>query len=812
MRLNYFGPTQEIFGEAFVTDGSFSPDVTAFSQTRIDLLNPDTEDETVLLGSGFATDSSGEPTDGTISDILFFSDGTQTATLTDISWPLTDFVAALDAIIEGDEAGPLAVLFSQGDEVRVDASTAVTGLDMREIGDVLELVTDPVVVAGSEFSDRVTGGAGDDDIAPGANDGADELRGSEGSDIYDFAGATSQSFYDLVYFEVDGPVSVNVDTSRGTGSIEKDSGTDTLVNLAEATGAADGGLAIFGSDGDDTFDTVHSAGEWLVLGSSFGNDTYNITLAGDNARLFFTREGSGEEAGPINVNIATGVAQDGFGFTDRINVSGAETGRIEIAATAGADTLVGSAFRESFIPLGGDDTVSGGAGFDRVRYDRSGIGAMEIDLGAGTASGTHDGVAFTDTLSSIEYVRGSREGDVIYGGAESELLQGRDGDDTLAGGFGDDTLDGGSGTDTAIFGFASTEVVATETEDGILIASSRGDDLFIDIETFAFTDASFSGEALIAAQGGGDTGGTPGELVTGTAGDDVLTGTENDDRVEGGAGNDDIDAGAGADGVLGQSGNDTLLGGGGNDNIAAADGNDVVDGGTGDDFIGGGLGNDSLLGGPGDDTLGGGQGDDTVLGNGGDDVIAGGPGDDAITGGAGADTIGGSFGFDTVSGGAGNDSLGGGFGQDELSGDDGNDAIGGGEGDDTVNGGTGNDFLAGGGRDDVVNGGAGADTINGGDGNDVLLGGTGADVFVWNAGEAGAVDVVGDFEDGLDSLLLVGVENAPGTGLAGKLAALEIADTTFDGEASAALSYDGQTIVLVGVTAADVSLDDIDFL
>ncbi|ETW14211.1 Na-Ca exchanger/integrin-beta4 [Roseivivax marinus] len=321
----------------------------------------------------------------------------------------------------------------------------------------------------------------------------------------------------------------------------------------------------------------------------------------------------------------------------------------------------------------------------------------------------------------------------------------------------------------------------------------------------SFIDGLGGAEAVTAETGTID-------VAPPTSGNDSIVGGALDDRIEGGEGNDTLQGLGGDDGVLGEGGNDVLLGGGGDDNIAGSSGNDSISGGTGNDFIGGGEGNDTLNGDDGNDTLGGGFGDDEIDGGTGDDVAAGGPGDDLLRGGAGDDTMGASFGADTVDGQAGNDSLGGGTGTDRISGGGGSDSIGGGEGDDTVLGQNGSDFLAGGGRNDVVRGGAGNDTINGGDGNDTLEGGAGADVFVWTDAEAGAVDLVLDFEDGVDTFRLSGVQNAPGTGLQGRVDALSITDTDLGGVAGVEMSYLDQTIQVRGVSAADLGVEDFVFL
>ncbi|KMK68737.1 CAP domain-containing protein [Puniceibacterium sp. IMCC21224] len=282
-------------------------------------------------------------------------------------------------------------------------------------------------------------------------------------------------------------------------------------------------------------------------------------------------------------------------------------------------------------------------------------------------------------------------------------------------------------------------------------------------------------------------------LLAGDNGPDTLIGGEGDDTL----------AGAG--------GNDVVSGNGGNDNISGSDGNDTLSGGAGDDQIGGGLGNDSITGGTGNDAIGAGQGDDFAAGGEGNDVVNGGAGDDTIFGEAGNDTVGAGFNDDVVSGGAGDDSLGGGSGRDTLFGHAGRDAIGGGEGDDEIDGGADNDFLAGGGRNDIVRGGTGQDTINGGEGNDTLTGGAGADVFVFNNFIADEVDLITDFQTGVDMFRLSGIANAPGSGLAGKLDALDVSDMMINGVDGASFTYDGHTVLIAGVSAASLSLDDFIF-
>jgi Ca2+-binding RTX toxin-like protein len=265
---------------------------------------------------------------------------------------------------------------------------------------------------------------------------------------------------------------------------------------------------------------------------------------------------------------------------------------------------------------------------------------------------------------------------------------------------------------------------------------------------------------------------------------------------------------SGSDLLSGSAGNDSLDGGDGDDVLAASAGNDQVNAGAGNDLIGGGLDDDTIDGGSGNDTIGAGQGHDQVSGGDDDDIVNGGAGNDTLNGDGGNDTMGGSFGADQLDGGAGNDNMGGGAGADSMNGGSGADSFGGGEGDDTINGEGGNDFLAGGGRHDVLNGGSGNDILNGGNGDDTMTGGDGNDIFVFNGFNDGDEDVITDFEDGIDFFRMSGVSNTPGTGLAGKLAALNISDVS----GGAQIDYDGHTVLIQGVSASDLTLADFSFI
>jgi alkaline phosphatase len=279
----------------------------------------------------------------------------------------------------------------------------------------------------------------------------------------------------------------------------------------------------------------------------------------------------------------------------------------------------------------------------------------------------------------------------------------------------------------------------------------------------------------------------------------------------GGRAGDVITGSGAADTIFGLGGDDSLAGAGGNDLIGGGEGNDTVEGGAGDDDLFGGAGNDLLRGGDGNDLLGGGAGNDTLDGGAGTDELWGAAGDDLLSGGAGNDTLGGGADNDTLDGGAGDDEMWGGLGNDSLIGGADNDTLGGFDGDDTLDGGDGDDqiwgaagadSLSGGAGNDILGGGTGNDTIDGGTGSDTMWGGAGADVFVFAGAAAGDLDLVQDFEVGVDRIRIETGGVSLGFGDLGLADVGGVAEFTLD----------GATVRLVGLTAAEIGADSFDFV
>ncbi|MDU8913440.1 calcium-binding protein [Aestuariicoccus sp. MJ-SS9] len=667
-------------------------------------------------------------------------------------------------------ASGIAVTFTSEDAGNIDDGMGGTDIFSgafhirgTEYGDQFSGTVGQQVFLASDGIDTIDGGAGLDDWID--YNLTVDMGGFQGVDVDFSANSFADTFgnHDIVS---------NIENIWGSEFDDRVSGENGTNHFFSGNGGND---VLHGLDGNDTLQG--GIGDDLLSGGD-GNDVFVYEFLGQDT----IENGAGSEdqirlfiLGPNGEQQLGGMVRVGddliiFGLSD------SETGLLVEGAFADASAI------ETILYQAADGSWDG---IPDSFFTVTLLGAEDAPI---TSNSLVVGTNADDTLNvgtgAANDLYGGSGNDVLNGNINSDWLYGGAGDDTLTGGAGDDKLLGGDGTDTAVINVNEGDATITFDGNSASLESSEGFDELEDIEFIQFLDGT------VDLTGDGGTADTTG---------DTLIGTEGDDNLEGG----NFD-----DAIFGLTGNDTLSGLGGDDNIGAAAGDDLVYGGGGDDLMGGGTGDDVMEGGSGDDFMGGGQDNDTVDGGEDNDVVNGGPGDDSMIGGDGNDTMGGSFGADTIEGNGGNDDMGGGAGQDQISAGAGNDSVGGGEANDVITGGGGDDFLAGGGRDDRIDGGTGNDTINGGDGDDTMTGGSGADIFVWNFFKDGDEDIITDFEDGIDSFRMVGVENAPGSGLAGMVAALNITNTA----GGALIDYQGHTVLIEGVAAADLTVEDFTFL
>ena len=353
--------------------------------------------------------------------------------------------------------------------------------------------------------------------------------------------------------------------------------------------------------------------QWMHVRGQQGNDTYNLSTTP-------TRVDDLEATGLVRLDFSSGfnlvanletgvIAEDGFGSADTVNGYA-----WELRATDGNDSVVGSLADESFILRQGNDTIDGGAGFDRLRYDRFGVdSAIAVDWTAGTVTGEWSGQQFLHNFNGIEWVRGSQFDDVMVGDAGGQTLSGEGGNDTLTGGAGADKFSVGSnssrgdggGTDVITDFEIGTDALnfdGVDMTDGQIsrafanaVDTGNGGAVFFNDATVLFQNLTAAQLAAIDPFATAPNDGTPGPGGGGGAGS-LFPGT----RLDGDDGADLLDGTDGPDVLTGNGGNDTLNGGGASDDLIGNDGDDLIrtgenEGGvTGFDFVVPGFGSDTV--------------------------------------------------------------------------------------------------------------------------------------------------------------------------------------------------------------------------
>jgi Ca2+-binding RTX toxin-like protein len=676
--------------------------------------------------------------------------------------------AGFDTVYYGDATGAVTVNLSL-------ASAQATGADGTDTLSGIE------AVIGSAFNDTLAGNAGDNHLS--GRGGNDSLTGGDGNDSLDGGDGNDSLFGDVGNDSLLGGAGNDFlvggsgnDTLVGGAILDRINYTDlnstsylsatTGVNVNLATGVALDGLGGTDSLQDINFATGSGFNDTLTGSSTFnlfeqfegaaGNDTIDggaiDVITGNNGN----RASYAAAPAAVNVNLTTGVAQDGYGTTDSlVNIN-------QVRGSAFADTLTGSdatAYTEFFEGRAGNDTIDGKGGNDQVRYDPA-TSAVNVNLVTGIAQ---DGQGGTDSLLNIEGIRGSNFNDTLTGGNAANGTGTTDGFEFFQGNAGSDTIDGGGGYDRVDYtsSTAGANVTLGGTSNGTAQDGLGGVDTLINIEAVRGSDfndtltgsdsgvfESFEGRAgndTIDGKGGVDRADYSGDwaavnvnLSTGIAldgfgGTDTLLNIE---QVRGSAFNDSITGDSADNGLFGRDGHDTLRGGAGNDSLSGDAGDDWHFGGAGNDTINGGAGYDRVSyqdaaggvvvnmatgavsndGDGGQDSL---VGIERVIGSAFNDSIVGSGADDDFSGNAGNDTLdGGSGGFDfvwygnapaavqvdlqagTATGGEGNDTL--------IS----IEGIAGSNFADTLLGSTGNNYFRGGGGADSIDGRGGFDTID----------------------------------------------------------------------------------------------------
>ena len=325
------------------------------------------------------------------------------------------------------------------------------------------------VLTGTSGDDNIDGGAGNDTI-----DGAG--NGTYGDEI-SFSGATTG-------------VTVNLTTGMAN---DGQGGTDVVSNI-EHINATRFNDKLTGS----------SATNWFRPGA--GDDTVD-GMGGKDVVMY-------EDAtAGVTVNLLTGVATGtsigtdsltsieavhGSFYDDRITLSNSDDYAF---GRSGNDSITGGSGNNPISPGSGSDTIDGGGGEDEVDFNDDGYDNY-TSIGRGTLGATANletGVAtdawgFTDSLTSIERLKGTSLADLFIGNSKDNMLEGRSGNDTLKGGGGFDALKGGDGTDRADFSGNKSQYSLTKlSSTTYLISDLRanapdGTDMLDSIEQLRFAD------------------------------------------------------------------------------------------------------------------------------------------------------------------------------------------------------------------------------------------------------------------------------------------------------------------------------------
>ena len=563
-----FGATDMLSGFEEVQGTEFADSLTA-ADSGSDL-RAGGGDDTVVSGAGDDTMVLGAG-----ADVVRYSGGLDWVEDFDVSEDTLEFVGgAASSVLNvsvgeyNNGTGPYdqgAFLdFGDGNGLTLNG---VSGAEAQAL--LLGLDLEGVSLTGTTGNDTLEGTLGDDTLNALSNDdGNDRLVASLGDDQLVFSDGTATTYAEIDYSNLVGTgITATVDYQANTGSVSKGAlGTDTLVGVASVS---NWGLGLITTAEDDSVTITQGAQDsytWSGVYYVGGDDVVNVNVGQGSGTTRVAIKG--DDA--VIANLGTGAVDIGGGAGSvQINVTGAAdgAGNIELETSSAADSVMGSAFGDRFILGGGNDTLDAGDGFDMVRYDRSGVGPITADLGAGTVTGTWDGVAFSDMLMNIEEIRGSRDGaDSLTAANTGSVLRAYEGDDTLTGGAGNDYLRGGDGGDTFVVGHGGYDVIADfNISEGDMIvdvlADSRGEEQLVLTAVGGSTEVSIGGttvllenvfiedvEDYLAGLGG----------ILGTAEDDTLVGTEGDDTLNGLGGDDVLTGGAGADEFVVGLGNDTI--------------------------------------------------------------------------------------------------------------------------------------------------------------------------------------------------------------------------------------------------------------
>ncbi len=321
-------------------------------------------------------------------------------------------------------------------------------------------------VIGGSGADSITGNSLNNTLTGGA--GADTLDGQGGTDTLEETSNAASIILTNGSLNIGGVIDTHasIEIVRLTGG----AGNNTIdASAFNRSTVLDGGA------GDDILIGGTSAD--ILIGGA-GNDTLRGGTGDDQYRfdvdLLLGRDTVVELAGAANGNdtldfsTTTGVAitvelgNAGPQVVHATNLQLTLSANNSVENVIGGDqddVIKGNALDNIFLGGRGDDTLSGGGGFDRIGEIRD----ADFVLTNSSLAVTEAGVTETDALDDIDSV-------VLAGGASDNLIDasaftagavsisGLAGNDTLLGSYGNDVLRGGDGDDTVFGGGGADDI------------------------------------------------------------------------------------------------------------------------------------------------------------------------------------------------------------------------------------------------------------------------------------------------------------------------------------------------------------------
>lgn len=479
------GPLQPVFDEAYY---SFSEDKVVFGQSlstilaRAKSLKPSTGSDAYWQEIGLALIVNADQFGGNITTI---KNALNTAAGKTI--PIYENWLKGQARDEEFEGSDFSDLIDLG--IGNDTVTAGKGDD---------------AVLGGTGNDTLYGETGNDTLTGGI--GADSLVGGLGSDTYNFAkgggGDTVKDFggNDSDRIVISGYSSNAAIFSRVGNTNDllitfRGSNTDKIL--------VDDGLEE-GRGSSDTVETVTIGGITKTVAALRAEVLAKQTTAGNDIIV-----GWGWLANTIS----------GAGGNDAIT-GGALSDRLK--GDDGNDTLVGNYGNDTLTGGRGNDTLRGGFGSDIYAYAK-GDGSDTIqDSGSRTEA---DRLSITGyTMSQAGFARVGNTDDLLvtFAGSKTDMIRVLDG------------LENGNDTLELVTIDGTSKTVATLRAEVLLKQATNGSDTIVGFEDFS-------------------------NVIKGGSGNDALIGGAAADRLEGGIGADKLNGGGGSDVLVGGTGGDTFV-------------------------------------------------------------------------------------------------------------------------------------------------------------------------------------------------------------------------------------------------------------